>query len=372
MRVVIGGAGVAALEAAAALRGYAADRLSVTIVAPDPTFAFRALQPWSAFGVDPRDRVSVRTLAERLDAELVADRVGWVDRRRRTVGCRSGKTITFDALLLGVGATVRVRFPKALTLHEGAAAPLTELVSQITSGGVRSVAFVAPERMAWSLPLYETALMTAALGREHRLSLSLTLVTGETDPLQAFGTQVAAEMRALLDEHGIDLITSTRCRVPASDRIILLGAGARDTDKLRVDRTVALPELLGPGIRGVPSDPYGFIPIDQLCRVSGTTDIYAAGDGTDFPVKHGGIAAQQAEVAARCIAASAGADVQPRPFHPTLDGLLLTGGRPRYLTARLIGGHPFGSRIATAPIGTDEAPAKVLAPHLIALLEELA
>lgn len=82
---------------------------------------------------------------------------------------------------LEAAATLRVRFPKALTLHEGAAAPVTELVSEITSGGVRSVAFVAPERMAWPLPLYETALMTAALGREHRLSLRLTLVTGEAE-----------------------------------------------------------------------------------------------------------------------------------------------------------------------------------------------
>src|SRR6185437_5023039 len=149
MRVVIGGAGVAGLEAAAALRRYAADRVRVAIVAPDPTFAFRALQPLSAFGIDPRQEVAVRTLADRLDAELVADRVGWVDRLRRTVGCRSGKTITFDALLLGVGATLRVRFPKALALHEGAAAALSELVSDITSAHVRRVGFVAPERMGW-------------------------------------------------------------------------------------------------------------------------------------------------------------------------------------------------------------------------------
>jgi len=372
MRVVIGGAGVGGLEAAAALRRYAADRVSVTLVAPDQAFRLRALQPMAAFGIKPPEDVPLRAIADRLGAELVEDRVGWVDRPQRTVQCRSGIALGYDALLLAVGATLHVRFPKALTLHEDAAPGLSQLVCDITSADVRRVAFLAPERMAWPLPLYETALMTAALGHEHRLRLSLTLVTGETAPLQAFGDHVGAEMRALLDEHGIDLVTSARCRVPAADRVILRTAHAGAAEQLAVDRVVALPELIGPRIRGLPSDRYGFIPTDHMCRVPGTVDIYAAGDGTDFPVKHGGIAAQQAEVAARRIAATVGADVQPRPFHPTLSGMLLTGGRPRYLAARLIGGHPFGSSVATTPFAIGETPPKVLAPHLAALLSEFA
>jgi hypothetical protein len=52
-------------------------------------------------------------------------------------------------------------------------------------------------------------------------------------------------------------------------------------------------------------------------------------------------AAQQAQVAACCVAAAAGANVEPHPFQPTLSGMLLTGGTPRYLTARLIGGRPM-------------------------------
>lgn len=372
MRVVIGGAGVAGLEAAAALRRFAADRVDVTIIAPDQAFQLPALQPLAAFGMDPGEGVPVRALADRLGAQLVRDRVAWVDRIRRTVHTRSGIALGFDALLLAVGAARHVRFPKALTLHEGAGGGLARLVSDIVAGEVRRLAFVAPVRMAWPLPLYEAALMTAALGPKHHLGLRLTVVTGETAPLEAFGDEVGAEMRALLDEHGIELVTTARCRVPATNRVLLIGGHPGETQELDVDRVVALPELLGPGIRGLPSDPYGFIPVDLHCRVPGTVDIYAAGDGTDFPVKHGGIAAQQAEVAALGIAAAAGADVQAHPFHPTLDGMLLTGGRPRYLTARLIGGHAFGSQVATVPIDTGEAPPKVLAPHLTALLRKIA
>jgi sulfide:quinone oxidoreductase len=371
MRVVIGGAGVAALEAAAAVRRLAGGRVSVTLLAPDRTFRTRALQPFTAFGIDSPRGVPVHALAGRLDAQLIEDRVAWVDRDRHTVHCRSGRAIAFEALMLGVGATVHVRYPQALTLYEGAGAGLTQLVSDITSGDVRRLAFVAPEPMAWPLPLYETALMTAALGREHHLRLSVTVVTGEAAPLQIFGDRAGAELRSLLDRHDIDLLTARRCQVPAADRVVLLGDHAGETSELAVDRVVALPELIGPHIRGLPSAPHGFIPIDHLCRVPGLGSVYAAGDGTDYPVKHGAIAAQQAQVAARCIAAAAGADVTPRPFRPTLSGMLLTGGTPRYLTARLIGGHPFRSTAAVMPDEAAGAPGKLVAPYLSGLLSEV-
>jgi len=51
--------------------------------------------------------------------------------------------------------------------------------------------------------------------------------------------------------------------------------------------------------------------IDPLCRERGLTNVFAAGDATDFPIKHGGIAAQQADVAAQTIATMADAPVQP-------------------------------------------------------------
>jgi sulfide:quinone oxidoreductase len=371
MQVVIGGAGVAALEAAAALRRLAAGRVSITLVSPDHMFRTRALQPLAPFGVDSPRGVPVRALADRLDAQFVEDRVSWIDRDRYTVHCRSGGAIAFQSLVLAVGATVHVRYPQALTLHEGAGVGLTQLVSDVISGDVRRVAFVAPEPLAWPLPLYEIALMTAALGREHHLRLSLTLVTGEAAPLQAFGDHAGAELRSLLDRHDIDLVTSHHCQVPTADRVVLLGEHAGERRELTVDRVVALPELVGPHIRGLPSAPHGFIPIDHLCRVPGLGGVYAAGDGTDYPVKHGAIAAQQAQVAARCVAAAAGADVEPRPFHPMLSGTLLTGGTPRYLTARLIGGHPFSSTATKAPDEATATPAKVVAPYLSTLLSEV-
>ena len=107
---------------------------------------------------------------------------------------------------------------------------------------------------------------------------------------------------------------------------------------LRVDAVVSLPRLKGVPLAGVPQDEDYFIPVEPTCRVQGLQDVYAAGDITTFPVKQGGLAAQQADVAASEIAAAAGADVVPAGFDPVLRGLLLSGS-PLFLRAELRGGR---------------------------------
>ena len=115
-------------------------------------------------------------------------------------------------------------------------------------------------------------------------------------------------------------------------------------DGIEADRVIALPRLEGPRLAGLPCDRDGFIPTDDRCRVGSEVDVYAAGDATQFPLKQGGIATQQADTAAAEIAAQAGAPVEPEPFKPVLRGLLLTGMVPRYLrgepgTAEVDGRH---------------------------------
>ena len=74
----------------------------------------------------------------------------------------------------------------------------------------------------------------------------------------------------------------------------------------------------------------------------GLTGVYAAGDGTNFPIKQGGLATQQADGVAEAIAAAAGAPVKPEPFRPVLRGLLFTGGDDRFLRNVVAGGGGEG------------------------------
>jgi hypothetical protein len=73
------------------------------------------------------------------------------------------------------------------------------------------------------------------------------------------------------------------------------------------------------------------MPTDTRMHVAGLDRVWAAGDVTWFPIKQGGLAAQQAEVAAKAIAAAAGARVPAASFRPQLRAALLTGAVPLLL-----------------------------------------
>jgi sulfide:quinone oxidoreductase len=105
---------------------------------------------------------------------------------------------------------------------------------------------------------------------------------------------------------------------------------------------VALPLLRGPQLDGVPSEPeFGFIPVDAHGRVDGLDGVYAAGDATNFPIKQGGLATQQADAVAEHVAARYGARLDPAPFRPVLRGMLFAGGADRYLRAGAAAAQPL-------------------------------
>ena len=110
----------------------------------------------------------------------------------------------------------------------------------------------------------------------------------------------------------------------------------------------------------------GFIHTDAHGRVPGLDDVFAAGDATTFPVKQGGLAAQQADAVAEAIAAAAGAQIDPQPFRPVLRGTLLTGGAVRYLRADISGGTGDDSTVSDDALWwpPNKLSGRYLAPYL--------
>jgi sulfide:quinone oxidoreductase len=366
MRVVIAGGGVAALEALLALRALAGDRVSVELIAPEPHFWYRPLAVAEPFGLGKARRLELSTVASELSAVFTLGSVAAVDAERRISRTGADAEIPYDAFLLASGAMPEPAIPGALTFRGPADAErFRGLLDELAAGEVQSVVFAQPRGATWSLPLYELALMTAAeLAARSIGGVELALVTPDHRPLELFGPAGSDAVGQLLAERGIDVHTNTLPLEAVDGELRLAPEGS-----LPADRVVALPRLRGARIDGLPQTLDGFVPVDAHGRVHGLTEVFAAGDVTTFPIKQGGIAAQQADAAAEAIAALAGADLTPHPFRPVLRGMLLTGTRPRYLHRELTLDSPETSWAGPEPLWWP--PAKIVGRFLEPFLVRL-
>jgi len=346
MRVVVAGAGVAGLETALALQALAAGLVSVELVAPEADFTYRPLAVAEPFRVGEMRRFPLDRLVRAAGAKLLGGAVAAVDAGRKTLTLEGGAELAYDALVLALGARPRAVVPGALTFRgpEDRSA-VAALLERATSGDVRRIAFVLPRGAAWPLPLYELALLTSEyLVSRMTRGVEIILVTPEERPLALFGPAASDAISHLL---------------------VLRGIRFTQDEHVEADAIVALPTLEGTPLEGVPQDDRGFIATDEFGWVLGLTDVYAAGDLTQFPIKQGGIAAQQADAVASSIAADAGAPIRPAAFEPVLRGLLLTGMTPRFLRS---GQGARLSLVDTQPLWWP--PAKIVGRYLTPFLAE--
>ena len=326
-RVLIAGGGVAALEALLALRDIAPAHVEVELISPQQTFSYAALSVAEPFGLAERHPIDVAALAREQGARFRQDALESIDPRRHVARLRSGARVSYDALLIATGTRSEPVLPGALTFSGPSdTAAFRLLLGEIETGAVKSIAFATARGARWALPLYELALMTSAWAAGRGADVRLELVTYEDRPLELFGERVSDRLRKLLADAGIHLRERTVPLAVHSGGLITAPAGF-----VAADRVVALPRLRVNRIPGLPQGTGGFIPTDEYARVEGIDDVYAVGDATWYPVKQGGLAAQQADVAAFAIAKAAGAEVESHPFSPVLRGVLLTGGAPQYL-----------------------------------------
>jgi sulfide:quinone oxidoreductase len=364
-KVVIAGGGVAALEAALALDELAGDRVHLTLLGPAEDFVYRPMAVLEPFVRQPPRRLPLSKVATELGARLERDALAAVDTERRVVKTAGGQELSYDALLVAVGARTNSVLPGAIAIEPARMGEsLGGLIEAIDDGSVRSVALVAP-KLTWPLPVYEVALLIGEHARERNTDLALTIITAEPAPLAAFGPGVSDAVAKLLAEEGIELIAGTDAE--HSSGRVLVSDGERE---LNFDRVVTVPRLTGPAIDGLPADPDGFLPVGSDCEVIGAPRVYGAGDATTFPVKFGGIAAQQADAAAASIAALAGAAAEPAAFDGVVHGILVGSRTPRrlYFTARFEDGKVIDSSVSDQPTWSTQA--KVSARHLGPYLDE--
>lgn len=362
--LIIGG-GVAGLEAMLALRALAGDVLDVELVSAEGHFYYRPLAVAEPFGLGKVHRWELGDLARIAGADFSIGVLAAVDPDRREAHFTSGFRIEYDALLIASGARAQPAVAGALTFRGPAdAEPFRALLDELESRGTARLVFAIPSGPVWPLPLYELALLSAREIGQRGLDISVCVVTSEPSPLALFGRRASATVQSLLDERGIEVLCSRYPAAFGEGRLSCVPEGS-----VSADVVVAGPRLAGPAIDGLPADKNGFIPVDEFGRVREREAVFAAGDGTAFPIKQGGIAAAQADAAAASIARMAGAELEPQPFRPILRALLLGGEGATSMYVELAGGAGDTSEVSNEALWWP--PGKIVGRHLSPFLADL-
>lgn len=330
--VLIAGAGIAALEAALALRAHAdRSRLRITLLSPNRQFLYPPLAVLAPFSALEPATLPLDTFAADADVDLRHGLLAGVRVGHRTAETSEGAAVAYDALLIAMGARPEHTVEGAVPFR-GAhdAERVGALLDDLVENGGGTIVFVAPDAAAWSLPIYELALLAAAYLRNAGVAAEVSIVTDEHDPLAVFGQQSSAAARAKLDAHGVRLYPGLAVAAVRTGSVEL-----SDGRRLPADHVVALPTQRPRPLDGLRTTRAGFLPIDDHARVIDCPAVYAAGDVTAGPVKQGGLACQQADAAAEAILADLGHPITPAPYRPVLRGILLSDEDPDYLRASL-------------------------------------
>lgn len=367
-KVLIVGGGVGALESAIALQDLAGDRATVEICAGRGDFVYRPFAVGEPYGASRVLRYDLEQLADLCGARFTLENIASVEPALKRATSHDGTEFAYDYLIVACGARLLWSVPGAITFWGTAdEAEILDLIARLRAGRLRRLIFTMPGGHGWALPAYELALLAATEMARHGIEgTQLTVVTPEDAPLRIFGRRASEQVAELLADNEVEVITGAH-PVKYENGALAIVPG----NEIEADAVVSLPRLEGRHIQGLPYDSAGFVPVDDHARVPGLMDTFAVGDVTGFPVKQGGIATQQADVAAEAIAADLGCDVEANPLDPVLRGILWTGTKPRYLFGWLGGGHGETSVASDRPPWPIDNPSKLIGRYLTPFLSEL-
>ena len=199
--VVIAGGGVGALEGLLALQAVGADRVRISVLTATRHLTYRALSVAEPFGGDPAPRFDWEQITRDRGVRWIPDVVERVRPEARELDTRDGPPVGYDALLLALGARPAAGAARARSRSPGRAtcSRSARRSRRWSPGGATRSRSSPPPASAWTLPLYELALMTAEHGRRRGLDLAIELVTRESTPLGLFGAEASAAVARRLD-----------------------------------------------------------------------------------------------------------------------------------------------------------------------------
>src|SRR5262249_34601292 len=159
------------------LRNLAADRTTLKLIAASPEFTYRPTSVKEPFSFGGAEHYPLDEIARDLGAELIEDTVESVDSGGQAVRTAGGRAHQYDALLVAMGARIHARYEHATTIDDRRLDDLLHgLIQDLEGGYVKRLAFVVPPRMAWPLPIYELALMSARRAYDSNVEVEIAVL----------------------------------------------------------------------------------------------------------------------------------------------------------------------------------------------------
>jgi sulfide:quinone oxidoreductase len=365
VRILVAGSGPGALEATLALSRSEQLDAEISLISPQTEYLYRPNLVMEPFGVVSTARYSVGEIIRHPSVQQWQGLIERVDPAAGKAWSPENDEFDFDAMVVATGTRPRIELPApAITIG----APdwkedVAQVVAEIDAGEISNVIFTRPAGAAYSLPMYELALMAAdRASRQSQRQITIAVVTPERIPLELFGAENSERVAKLCAQSGVLVRTANEAAVYDGTTLTLA-----DGETFAAGRVIAVPGLDPIVPEGLPAGAGGFIEVDEHQLVTGTTNIYAVGDVTDFPLKQGGLASEAADAAAAAIEAQLGSRETAEPFTGETQGILLTTQTRLMMRARIT---KDGS--TSLPIDQPSGPVQKIASRLLAeRLQEL-
>jgi sulfide:quinone oxidoreductase len=373
-RVVIAGAGFAALEAALALRTFSKGAVHAYLLSEQTDFVFTPASTRELFGPVPRTRWPLHELAVRAGAALVPGALESIEPAKRRIITPDGHAIDYDYAIVAIGGCPEPWLEAPGITFSGTddvpamGRELDRAIVRAAAGEAVRVAFVVPPGIGWVIPAYELALMARRYLNEHGATegVDIVVVTSEDAPLGVFGLGASQTITKALADAVIELHAGAIVRSWSDGYLRIVPEVS-----VAADVVIALPTISGPRVRGLPQTPTGFVDADIDGRVRGEQRVFVAGDAGPFPVKQAGLACQQADRVAAAICLDLGLNAPTLPEWPVLRGLLWSGDGDHFLRRDLAGGRDESLGTVSLTNALWWPPGKVAGRFLTPFLHEI-
>jgi selenide,water dikinase len=341
--VVLAGAGHSHV---AVLRMFGMDPLPgvrFTLISREVHTPYSGMLPGLIAGLYEIDDAHIDTgpLARFAGARLYQDEVVDIDLAARRVICRHRPPVPYDLLSLNIGSTPNTFAVEGASEHAIPVKPIDGFLKRFETLKARVLERKGRTRLA--LVGGGAGGVELLLSVERRLrrevaqagfdanGLSFTLVSDVPEILPTFPAAFRSRFLAIFAERGIAVVTGAAVDRVEAGRLMLAGHAPIEADEILWTTEAAPARWLAKS--GLPIDERGFLKVDDTLRVSGQTDVFAAGDTIGFPARalpKSGVYAVRAGpvLAANIRRALTG---QPlRPFRPQREALYLVSTGERY------------------------------------------